>query len=47
MEINDMHDAEFKLMVMKILTALEKRVENVNENLNKGKKNIKKRTNQK
>ena len=37
-----MPDREFKVMVVKILTGLEKRVEDVSEILNKEKANIKK-----
>ena len=35
MEINDMPEREFKVMVTKILTGLEKRVEDCSETLKK------------
>ena len=40
MEISNMHDRESKVMVIKILTGLEKRVEDLSENLNKEIENI-------
>ena len=42
-EISNMSDREFKVMIIKTLTGLEKRVEDNSETL---KKEIKKRTNQ-
>ena len=34
-EISHVTDSEFKVMIIKILTELEKRVKNINETLNK------------
>ena len=42
---DNMSDIEFKVIVMKIVTGLEKRVEDLSETLNKGIEKIK-RTNQ-
>ena len=41
MEIGNMPNREFKVMVIKILTGLEKRVEGLSEALNKEVENIK------
>jgi len=43
MEINNVPDREFKEMIIKILTGLEERMEDISETLND---EIKKRTNQ-
>ena len=40
--ISNMSNRKFKVMIMKILTGLEKRMEDFNETLNKEKANIKK-----
>ena len=42
MYINNMPDQEFKVMIIKILTGLEKRVEDLSETFNKETENIKK-----
>ena len=42
MEISNMPDREFQVMVIKILTGLEKTVEDLSETLNKEIENIKK-----
>ena len=42
-EINNIPDKEFKVIIIKILTGLEKKVEDFSETLNKEKYNIKKR----
>ena len=34
-DISNVPDRDFKVMIIKILTGLEKRVEDINENLNK------------
>ena len=41
MDISSMPDREFKVMIIMILTGLEKRVEDISEALNKGTENIK------
>ena len=41
-EINNMPDTDFKVMVIKILTGLEKRLENLSDTFNKEIENIKK-----
>ena len=41
MEINNMPDREFKVMVIKIFSGLEKRAEDLSETLNKEIENIK------
>ena len=41
MEISNMLDREFKVMVIKILSGFEKRVEDLSEPLNKERENIK------
>ena len=39
MEVSDTPDWEFKVIIIKVLTELEKQVEDINETLNKDKKN--------
>ena len=38
MEVSDTPDWEFKVIIIKVLTELEKQVEDINETLNKDKK---------
>ena len=42
MEVSNLPNREFKVMVIKILTGLEKRVEEVSETINKERENSKK-----
>ena len=47
MEISNMLDREFKVLVMKILTRLEKSIEDVKKIFNKGTENIEKKQTEK
>ena len=47
MEISNMSDREFKVLVMKILTRLEKSIEDVKNIFNKGTENIEKKQTEK